>query len=855
MLRNYLFLFVWLVGVSASAQVYKDATRPVEERVDDLLSRMTLEEKIAQLRHVHAGSILNADNTVDEQKLEKLLGSTGRGAVEGLPLSGKELARYARTVQTYCVEKTRLGIPIFVVAESLHGAAQDGATIFPQAVALGCTFNPPLAYQMTRAISTELHAMNVNQVLSPVLDVVRDLRWGRTEESFGEDPFLNTLMGLEEINGYLDGGISPMLKHLGPHGVSTSGLNLASTEVTERDLREIYLKPYELAVKRTGINAVMTTYNSTNRIPNTASTWLLTDVLRKEWGFKGYTYSDWGAISMLHSFHKVAPTLQDAAKMALTAGTDLEASSNTYTHLASMVEKGELDVKYIDRACARILYAKFKAGLFEHPYGTPPEEYDERVHTEEHVALSRRISEESVVLVKNENDLLPLDLSKLKSIAVIGPNADQVQFGDYTWSRSNQDGVTPLAGIRRYVGDRVAVRYAQGCDLVSDDTSGFAEAVEAARQSDVVLLCVGSASASLARDYRNATCGEGYDLTDLNLTGVQGELVKQLYGTGKPVVLVVVTGRPFSIAWEKEHIPAILFQWYGGEREGEVIADVLFGKVNPSGRLCYSIPQSVGHLPVHYNRLPSDNGFYRSPGSLNKPGRDYVFSAPEPLWPFGFGLSYADFAYENFKVDKESYQYSDTIRVTAALRNLSDREGKSVMQVYVKDVYSSVVMPVKQLKGIAKVSVPAQSTVKAHVAIPVSELGLYNAEMKYVVEPGEFQIMVGTSSADILFTQSIHVGQPIMTGETSLTENQTTKKAQASGKPMVVKGTIRDVQATLLAGVCVKVKGSKSETVSDAQGQYTLRCRSTDTLVFSKEGYGEQTVDVDGQEQLNMTME
>ena len=397
--------------------------------------------------------------------------------------------------------------------------------------------------------------------------------------------------------------------------------------------------------------------------------------------------------------------------------------------------------------------------------------------------------------------------------------------------------------------------YAFGCGFEGEDRSGFAEAVEAARQSDVVLLFVGSASASLARDYRNATCGEGYDLTDLNLTGVQGELVKQLYGTGKPVVLVVVTGRPFSIAWEKEHIPAILFQWYGGEREGEVIADVLFGKVNPSGRLCYSIPQSVGHLPVHYNRLPSDNGFYRSPGSLNKPGRDYVFSAPEPLWPFGFGLSYADFAYENFKVDKESYQYSDTIRVTAALRNLSDREGKSVMQVYVKDVYSSVVMPVKQLKGIAKVSVPAQSTVKAHVAIPVSELGLYNAEMKYVVEPGEFQIMVGTSSADILFTQSIHVGQPIMTGETSLTENQTTKKAQASGKPMVVKGTIRDVQATLLAGVCVKVKGSKSETVSDAQGQYTLRCRSTDTLVFSKEGYGEQTVDVDGQEQLNMTME
>ena len=364
---------------------------------------------------------------------------------------------------------------------------------------------------------------------------------GRVEESFGEDPFLVSQMGVHEINGYIDGGISPMLKVFGPHGVPTSGLNLASTEANERDLREVFLKPYEVAVKQTGVNSVMTAYNSTNRIPNTASKWLLTDLLRTEWGFKGYTYSDWGAVSMLYGFHKVASNVNEAVKMALMAGTDLEASSDCYANIPAMVRLGELDVKYVDLACSRVLYAKFKAGLFENPYGLPIEEYEKKVRTKENVALSRRISEESVVMVKNEGNLLPLDMKKLKSVAVIGPNANQVQFGDYTWSRNNKDGITPLQGIQNLVGNKLAVHHAVGCDLVSDDKSGFADAVATAKKSDVVFLFVGSASASLARDYSNCTCGEGYDLTDLNLTGVQGDLVKEIYATGKAVVLILVT--------------------------------------------------------------------------------------------------------------------------------------------------------------------------------------------------------------------------------------------------------------------------------------------------------------------------
>ena len=833
---------------------YKDPSQPIEVRVQDLLGRMTIEEKTAQLRHIHEGDILNEDRSVNGEKLKEIIGTMGYGAVEGLILERDEMARYTRTIQEYCMEKTRLGIPIFTISESLHGAVQGGCTIFPQAVALGSTFNPELAYRMTKAISGELNAMGVNHVLSPTIDVIRELRWGRVEESFGEDPFLVSQMGVNEINGYIEGGISPMLKVFGPHGVPTSGLNLASTEANERDLREVFLKPYEVAVKKTGITSVMTAYNSTNRIPNTASKWLLTDLLRTEWGFKGYTYSDWGAVSMLYGFHKVAASKEEAVKMALEAGTDLEASSDYYALIPDMVRSGYLDERYVDLACSRVLYAKFKAGLFEHPYGTPIEELDSRVRTKENVALSRSISEESVVLVKNEGNLLPLDMKKLKSVAVIGPNADQVQFGDYTWSRNNEDGITPLQGIKKLVGNRMTVNYAKGCDMVSDNKSGFAEAVEAAKKSDIVLLFVGSASASLARDYSNCTCGEGYDLTDLDLTGVQGDLVKELHATCKPIVLVLVTGRPFSIAWEKEHLPAILFQWYGGECEGDVIADVLFGKVNPSGSLCYSIPQSVGHLPVHYNRLPSDKGIYRSPGTINKPGRDYVFSNPEPLWPFGYGLSYSDFEYSNVRFDKESYALEDTIHISVDVANKSALAGKSTVQLYVRDLAGSVVMPMKQLKGFCKVNVPANGQVEARIDVPVDELGLYDMNMKYVVEPGDFDFMIGTSSEDIVFKKRIHVGTEVSSDKEEQTASAASNTAAAKGKKMTVKGVVRDVQAKTLDGVKVSVKGGKATAVTNAKGEYTIETTSEGILVFDRKGYEKQEVKVSGKKSINVTL-
>ena len=657
--RNLLKLFLFglsLLPEMSSAQQwpYQQSSLPITERVDDLLGRMTLEEKIAQIRHIHSWNIFNGQE-LDMDKLKNFTGGLSWGFVEGFPLTGANCKKNMQLIQQFMVEHTRLGIPVFTVAESLHGSVHEGSTIYPQNIALGSTFRPDLAYRKAAMITKDLHAQGIHQVLAPCIDVVRDLRWGRVEESFGEDPILCGQFGIAEVKGYMDNGISPMLKHYGPHGNPLSGLNLASVECGLLDLHEVYLKPFEMVIRNTPVWAVMSTYNSWNHVPNSASYYLLTEILRGQFGFKGYVYSDWGAIEMLKTFHRVAHDSEEAAMRAFTAGLDVEASSNCYPELVNLIRKGKLDEEVLNESVRRVLYAKFKMGLFEDPYGKQYAQCE--MHEQESIRLSKKIADESAVLLKNENGLLPLNADKLKSVAVIGPNADQVQFGDYSWTRNNKDGVTPLEGIRQLLGDKATIHYAKGCDIVSLNADGIEEAVEAAQKSEVAILFCGSASAALARDYKSSTSGEGFDLNDLNLTGVQGELIKAVYETGTPVVLVLVSGKPFALPWEKKHIPAILTQWYAGEQAGHSIADILFGRVSPSGRLTFSYPQSTGHLPVYYNHLPSDRGFYKIPGSYESPGRDYVFSSPDALWGFGHGLTYTSFAYKNLKSDKEHYGY------------------------------------------------------------------------------------------------------------------------------------------------------------------------------------------------------
>lgn len=597
----------------------------------------------------------------------------------------------------------------------------------------------------------------------------------------------------------------------------------------------------------------MSSYNSWNNEPNSSSHYLMTELLRDRWDFQGYVYSDWGAIGMLNYFHKTAQNSAEAAIQALTAGLDAEASDNSYAELQQLVENGMLDVKYIDQAVARILTAKFNMGLFEYPL--PMEKnYDKVVHAPAHVSLARKIAEESIVLLQNENNILPLQMNKLKSIAVIGPNADQVQFGDYTWSRDNKDGVTLLEALKERVGNQLTLNYAKGCDLVTDDCSGFKEAVDVAKKSDVCIVVVGSASASLARDYSNATCGEGFDLSDLTLTGVQEDLVEAIHATGKPVIVVLLSGKPFAMSWIKENIPGIVVQWYPGEQGGLALADMLLGKVNPSGKLNYSFPQSVGHLPCYYNYLPTDKGFYRSPGSKNKPGKDYVFSSPKALWAFGHGLSYTDFEYLSATTSKEDYACEDVIEVTIAIRNTGDYDGLEVPQVYVRDMVSSVVIPVQELKGFEKVLIKKGETKQVIIKIPVSELALYNKEMKKVVEPGAFELQIGRASDDIRIKKVITVERASEKYIPTLRdkEKKVSSTKNMTATPVVVKGTIRDVQANLLPQVTVKV--GKEEVVTNSKGEYSIRAMSTDTLIVSGSKFKTEHISIEGRQVINIRM-
>jgi beta-glucosidase len=608
---------------------------------------------------------------------------------------------------------------------------------------------------MTRTITKELKVQGIDQVLSPDLYLARELRWGRVEETYGEDPYLVGRMGVAYVKGFTENNIICTLKHFAAHGSPRGGLNLSSVAGGERELRSLYLKPFEAVIKEAHPMSVMNAYSSYDGIPMAASHHLLTDILRGEFGFKGYVYSDWGAVEMLYSFQHTAKDPADAALQAVKAGLDMEIWSDCYEKLDSLVLSGALPVRYIDSAVSRILRAKFTIGLFENPY-PDLSELKTKMHSPASVQLALDIARESIVLLKNENQLLPFK-DKIKSLAVIGPNADKVQFGDYTWTNDNKYGVTPLQGIRALAGEKVQLNFAMGCDTYSRKRDGFAEAIAALSKSDAGVVFVGSSSASPGYPHPNATSGEGYDLSDLVLPGVQEDLIKALKETGKPIVVVLVTGKPFAIPWVKKNVPAILTQFYPGEQGGNAIAEVLFGKVNPSGKLDVSFPQSVGHLPVFYNHYPSDKGYYNKRGSIDEPGRDYVFSNPDPVWAFGSGLSYSTFSYEAMRLSKESFTAGETCHIEVTVRNSGAVDGKEVVQLYVRDKVSSVVTPVQELKRFEKVFIRAGETVKVAFDLPISELALYNADMKKVVEPGEFELQAGTASDQIRLTKTIRV--------------------------------------------------------------------------------------------------
>lgn len=834
------------VKVLLRKPVYTDADLSPDNRARLLLPLMTEEEKLAQITHLHSGDVFNGQK-LNRSRLSLTLGKAGRGFVEGFPLTAENCRDNFREIQKYMVDSTRLGIPAFIVGESLHGSVHEGSAIFPQNLALASTFNPELAYRRAAATSSDLRYQGINQVLSPCIDVVRDTRWGRVEETYGEDPYLNSIFAYNEVKGYLDNGIQPMLKHFGPHGNPSGGLNLAGVSCSPSEFRDIYMYPFEYVIRNLPVNAVMSTYNTTNGVPNSASEFLLTGFLRDTLNFKGYVYSDWGAVEMLHTFHKIAPTEADAALQALTSGLDVEASSNCFRFIPQLVAAGKLNQKTLDTAVLRVLTAKFAAGLFEDPFGD--KKTASALHSEESVRLSRMIADESIILLKNSGNLLPLDISRLKSVAVIGPNADQVQFGDYSWSRNNCDGVTPLQGLRTLLEpEGIRINYAKGADIMSLDESAIPEAVTAAKNSDVAILFLGSASASLARDYSGSNCGEGFDLADTELTGAQQKLLEAVAATGKPVVLILVAGKPYSITWAKENIPAIVAQWYAGEQEGNAIADMLFGKTNPSGHLTVSWAKSAGHLPTFYNHLPGDRGYYHAPGSYSAPGRDYVFSSPAPLYAFGHGLSYTDFSLSGLSAE----QRGDSILVSVKVSNTGNREGKAVPQLYIRREYCPVPVPVLALKKFAKISLNPGESAVVPLNIPVSDFDYTDNSGKKCRFEGTAEILVGFASDNLPLRSTVSSGRQ----ESLLPEVETAKpEFKGTGKKITVRGQIRDSQATVVPGVRIySGKLKKYAGTSDRSGKFSIRVPDDDTLTFSAQSFKESRKVVAGNREMNITL-
>lgn len=743
-----------LMGLSAPAlakddkPVYKDKSAPIEKRVDDLMSRMTLHEKVLQLQNRASGR---------QDEIERIFAGESFGTTHEMNMSAYDCAVMYKELQHYMLTKTRLGIPLLTSAEGIQGIIQNNCTLFPHALAQGSTFNPELLQEMTEAAGEEAKAIGIHQILSPVFDIARELRWGRIEETYGEDPFLIAEMGIAFIKGYQKHRITCMPKHFVAHGTPSGGLNCASVSGGERELRSLYLYPFRRAIKETSPWAVMTCYSAYDGVPVTGSSYYMTDILRGELGFKGYAYSDWGSVERLKTFHQAAGSREEAARMALMAGVDLNIDS-TYETLEQQVKEGKLDMAYIDRAVRRMLTVKFALGLFDEPYGNP-EKVKTVVRNADKVALAKKVADESAILLENKGNILPLNLQKYKSIAVVGPNSNQAVLGDYAWTKGDtKEAVSLLEGLQKAIGNKVSIHHAEGCDWWSQDKSHIAEAVEAVQHSDLAIVAIGTRSTYLGRAPKYSTAGEGFDLSSLELPGVQEELLKEIKKTGKPMVVVFIAGKPLAMPWVKENADAVLVQWYAGEQQGNTLADILTGKINPSGKLNVSFPRSTGNTPCFYNHFVTDREEpFDQPGTPEEPKGHYIFDRPDPLWNFGYGKSYTTYSYEDCTLSDTLLTANDTLRVTVTIKNSGERDGKEVVQLYVRDKVSSVATPIQQLKAFKKVFVKSGNSRQVELTLPISELALYNAKLEEVVEPGEFEIQIGAASDDIRFKKQITV--------------------------------------------------------------------------------------------------
>jgi beta-glucosidase len=757
----------------ATIPPYKKTDLPIERRVKDLLSRMTLQEKAAQMMCVwreKADKLVDADGRFDFQKAKAAfkkghgLGQVGRPSDAGRGLNAREMAELTNAVQEFFIENSRLGIPVIFHEECLHGHAARDATSFPQPIALGATFNPELVESLYTMTAEEARVRGAHQALTPVVDVARDPRWGRVEETFGEDPYLVSRMGIAAVRGFQGDAtfrdkkrVIATLKHFAAHGQPESGINCAPVNVSERVLRETFLFTFKEAIQKAGAISIMASYNEIDGVPSHANKWLLRDVLRKEWGFKGFVVSDYYAIWELSDRpdthgHHVANDKKEACVLAVQAGVNIELPEpDCYLHLVELVRKGVLKESQLDELVAPMLYWKFKMGLFDDPF-VDLDEAELVVGCEANRKLALQAAREAITLLKNENHLLPLDVNTIQSIAVIGPNAHRSLLGGY--SSVPKHDVTVLDGIKAKVGNRVKVLYSEGCKITiggswnqdevipsnaDEDRKQIKEAVKVARRADVIVLAIGGNEQTSREAWGLKHLG---DRASLDLIGRQEELVKAMLATGKPVIVLLFNGRPLSINYVSQHVPAIFECWYLGQETGHAVADVLFGDFNPGGKLPITIPRSAGHLPAFYNYKPSAR-------------RGYLFDDVSPLYAFGYGLSYTTFEIKNVRLSTGSRSVRvgslATARGTVVLAdvtNTGEREGTEVVQMYIRDLVSSVTRPSKELKGFKKVSLKPGETKTVALDITPELLAFYDVNMNHVVEPGEFEIMIGASSRD-----------------------------------------------------------------------------------------------------------
>ena len=745
---------------------YKNPALPAARRVKDLLSRMTLEEKAAQMMCVwqkKSETLVNGDGNFDLKKAKAAfkkghgLGQVGRPSDAGKGKNAREMAELTNAIQKFFLQNSRLGIPVMFHEECLHGQAGIGSTSFPQPIGLGATFNPELIESLYAMTAEEARVRGTHQALTPVVDVARDPRWGRVEETFGEDPYLVTQLGIASVRGFQGDAsfrdkkrIIATLKHFAAHGQPESGINCAPANVSMRLLRETFLYPFKEAIQKSGAISVMASYNEIDGVPAHASEWLLRDVLRKEWGFKGFVVSDYYAIWELgyrpdtHG-HCVARDKKESCALAVRAGVNIEfPEPDCYLHLVELVHKGVLKESQLDELVAPMLFWKFKMGLFDDPY-VNPDEAARLVGSEKNRKLALQAARETITLLKNANNLAPLNPSKIKSIAVIGPNADRELLGGYSGRPKFYTSL--LEGIRSKVGDRVQVPYCEGCkitvggswnqDLVTpshpeEDRKQIQEAVKVAQQADVVVLAIGGNEQTSREAWSLKHMG---DRTRLDLTGRQQELVTAMLATGKPVIVFLFNGSPLSIQYLHENVPVIFECWYLGQECGHAVADVLFGDFNPGGKLPITIPRSAGHLPAFYNYKPSAR-------------RGYLFDDVSPLYPFGFGLSYTTFSFGKPSLDRDKIFPNEKAKASITVSNSGSRAGDQVVQLYVHHPISSVVQPVIALRGFKRVHLEPGASTMVSFDVGPDQLSILDARMKKVVEPGPVDILLGSSSVE-----------------------------------------------------------------------------------------------------------